>query len=512
VLRFCLHAYSWLLPASYSIANNHPTYTTATNQHPLTHLKQASSPAFIVAWFLFGIQPLTPGFGSIAIKPQVGTLKSGMYILPTVRGPVTASFSNTEHRFELEVTLPPSSHGVISVPLPLRTSQLAAAHSHSVVANSNATDNAINFQASVLVQGVMVHGAEVKDGFVTFEVVSGGTHMFVADDSYMTSQMEAALSHDAEERMPILVELDPTTTVTATAAVPTPPSPTALPFDIEDANRTLHLAYAAFCNESAIVAWNCQWCTGTNTYEEPLEMAAYLKDTKTGTQGYVGIDHPRHRVVVSYRGSKNLANGIEDADFILTKLPFGPGGLKVHTGFLDAYESLRNATAGGVQTALSKCGSDCSVLFTGHSLGAAMATIAAAEHGGIDSPPVRLFTFGCPRVGNAAFVSWAHGRLWNTTASVLMRRQKDIVPAIPPRSIGYVHMPGEVWNKHLDSKKQQTNDTFVICNGSGEDPACGDSEEHPPFPLDLIHLSPAEHTRYMGFQGGNCWCGTASCE
>ena len=30
------------------------------------------------------------------------------------------------------------------------------------------------------------------------------------------------------------------------------------------------------------------------------------------------------------------------------------------------------------------------------------------------------------------------------------------------------------------------------------------TEEHPPFPLDLIHLSSNEHTRYMGFQGGNC--------
>ena len=235
-------------------------------------------------------------------------------------------------------------------------------------------------------------------------------------------------------------------------------TPTPASFDIDDANRTLHLAWTAFCNESAVAAWNCQWCSGPSTYDAPLEMVTYLKDPKAGTQGYVAVDYPRQRVVVAYRGSKNLANDIEDAEFLLTKLPFGPEELKlkVDHGFLKAYQSVRNATANGIAQGLGKCGANCSVLFTGHSLGSAMATIAAAELGGdgiggigVAGPaPVRLFTFGSPRVGNAAFAAWAHSRVQN--ASVRMRRQKDIVPAIPPRSVGYAHVPGELWNKLLD--------------------------------------------------------------
>mmetsp|Transcript_25374 Transcript_25374/g.47361 ORF Transcript_25374/g.47361 Transcript_25374/m.47361 type:complete len:92 (+) Transcript_25374:71-346(+) len=80
-----------------------------------------------------------------------------------------------------------------------------------------------------------------------------------------------------------------------------------------------------------------------------------------------------------------------------------------------------------------------------------------------------------------------------------MRREKDIVPSIPPRSIGYRHMSTEIWNRHNTS-----DDYYVTCNGSGEDPDCGDSEEKPFFPFYLLHLSPAEHTRYMGYQGGGC--------
>jgi triacylglycerol lipase len=282
------------------------------------------------------------------------------------------------------------------------------------------------------------------------------------------------------------------------------------PFDVSDANRTLHLAYTAFCNESAVAAWNCQWCTGPNTYAEPVELVKYLKDTKAGTQGYVGIDRARSRVVVAYRGSKNLANDIEDAKFLMRKCPFGPVGMRVDTGFLEAYQSVRNATTAAVSAALDTC-DGCSVLFTGHSLGAAMATLGAAELA-MGATPVHLYTFGCPRVGDPAFAAWAFGRMQGGgNSAVRMRRQKDIVPAIPPRSVGYVHLPQEVWNKHLDSAGHATNDSFFVCDGSGEDPACGDSEEHPAFPLDLLHLSAAEHTRYMGFQGGNCWCGTENC-
>ena len=76
----------------------------------------------------------------------------------------------------------------------------------------------------------------------------------------------------------------------------------AIPFDVHDANRTLHYAWSAYCNETALRAWNCQWCI-----DSALSIEAYLKDTKEGTQGYVGIDADRKRIVVAYRGSKNLA-------------------------------------------------------------------------------------------------------------------------------------------------------------------------------------------------------------
>jgi len=309
-------------------------------------------------------------------------------------------------------------------------------------------------------------------------------------------------------------------------------------FDVVEANKTLHLAWSAYCNETALQAWDCEWCTGPNSIPN-VNLVKYLKNKEAGTQGFVGIDNTRKRVVVAYRGSKNFENTVQDAEFWMTR--FGPSGVKVDHGFLSAYMSVRNETLVAVKAALNTCSSssdsnkplssDCrSVLFTGHSLGAAMATIGAAEVAAKDDSifanvEVNLFTFGSPRVGNKEFVAWATsnlihsgttrkkdvGRVNNSTVAALagsgslrrMRREKDIVPSIPPRSIGYRHMPTEVWNRHNDSDNS-SNNSYVLCNGSGEDPNCGDQEERPFFPLYLLHLSGAEHTRYMGYQGGGC--------
>tara|TARA_R110000851_G_scaffold15212_3_gene50475 strand:+ start:242 stop:997 length:756 start_codon:yes stop_codon:yes gene_type:complete len=68
------------------------------------------------------------------------------------------------------------------------------------------------------------------------------------------------------------------------------------------------------------------------------------------------------------------------------------------------------------------------VYITGHSLGAAMATIAATRY-----QPEELFTFGSPRVGGHKFIrniKCPHLRFMNNN---------DIVCRIPPAWLGFVH-------------------------------------------------------------------------
>ena len=64
------------------------------------------------------------------------------------------------------------------------------------------------------------------------------------------------------------------------------------------------------------------------------------------------------------------------------------------------------------------------VLFTGHSSGAALATLAAALH-----PPTRLLTFGSPRVGDALFATEAGPRI----AASRYVDCCDVVCRLPPK-------------------------------------------------------------------------------
>jgi hypothetical protein len=47
---------------------------------------------------LFGINPLTPGYGKVVIKPQVGALTDGSYKLPTVKGTILVSFKSEKDK------------------------------------------------------------------------------------------------------------------------------------------------------------------------------------------------------------------------------------------------------------------------------------------------------------------------------------------------------------------------------------------------------------------------------
>jgi hypothetical protein len=107
------------------------------------------------------------------------------------------------------------------------------------------------------------------------------------------------------------------------------------------------------------------------------------------------------------------------------------GAGQVHSGFLHLFQEIWP----GVREQLSRTTSP--VFFTGHSLGAAMATLAAALY-----PPEALYTFGSPRVGNAAFAaSLAHVRVYRVV------NRCDIVAAMPPSvmTLEFVHVGEPRW-------------------------------------------------------------------
>ena len=109
----------------------------------------------------------------------------------------------------------------------------------------------------------------------------------------------------------------------------------------------------------------------------------------------------------------------------------GPG--RVHTGFAEAYCGQQPGTGVSVREQLAEWilrAQPEKLVLTGHSLGAALATLCA-----IDYPRAELVTFGSPRVGDAQFCAAFAGRI--------VRRYQDctdIVTRVPPAALDYDHV------------------------------------------------------------------------
>ncbi|MFW6773941.1 family 78 glycoside hydrolase catalytic domain [Nocardioides sp. CPCC 205120] len=78
----------------------------------------AASPAFSVPAGLFGIEPLTPGYATFAVRPQPGDLEWGTIATPTVRGSVGVGFdrATSDGSLRLAVSVPGNTSADVSLP------------------------------------------------------------------------------------------------------------------------------------------------------------------------------------------------------------------------------------------------------------------------------------------------------------------------------------------------------------------------------------------------------------
>jgi hypothetical protein len=141
-----------------------------------------------------------------------------------------------------------------------------------------------------------------------------------------------------------------------------------------------------------------------------------------GTHGFLAShDDPepdRKLAVVAFRGTdaSDPTDLADDVKFLQTKWP--AGGL-VHRGFAAALDQIRPDLTAALSQVRGR------ILFTGHSLGAAMATLLASI-----KRPDFLYTFGSPRVGDGQFVSTLNGLSNHRFVDCC-----DIVARIPPESL-----------------------------------------------------------------------------
>ncbi|RGB28340.1 Alpha/Beta hydrolase protein [Rhizophagus diaphanus] len=226
--------------------------------------------------------------------------------------------------------------------------------------------------------------------------------------------------------------------------------------------------------------WDCgEVCLAT----QGTQLVKDFSNPQLNTRGYLAKVPEKQLIVVAFRGTVpgSIKNYI--TDFIIThdSWELAPGTL-VHRGFLYAWEQIQPQVTDDLLKLIRE-NPDYKVGFTGHSLGAALATFSALD--AIYKAPelannekLFLSTFGQPRVGDEKFAKFVDERIKAVRTIV----RGDPIPRMPPSwpipFIGYYrHFGEELYIVNPD----QDPAAFIEC--SAEDPQCSES-----VPLDQLGL------------------------
>jgi triacylglycerol lipase len=175
-------------------------------------------------------------------------------------------------------------------------------------------------------------------------------------------------------------------------------------------------------------------------------------------------------IILAFRGTecRCLKDWMTNANVAL--IPESGG--RVHRGFSMGLDIIWSDILMNIQ---NFCTNKQPIFVTGHSLGGALATLAAAKLQIFGYPVQGIYTFGSPRVGDMDFFNH-FSRVFPSTAFRFVNNN-DIVTRVAPRSFGYKHVGQclffdndgmlhpeiDAWNKFLDNVKGGMDKFFNDC-------------------------------------------------
>lgn len=179
----------------------------------------------------------------------------------------------------------------------------------------------------------------------------------------------------------------------------------------------------------------------TSTVTENIQDSLFIESLSTDTEVWLFRDETHKDIVISFRGTEQVSwkDFFTDAQIFLQKWKPGeeinlnvdlsttvgladiipsilPGAKSlipedacaVHYGFLRAYLSIRDGLLRGINLLSADLSDGYSFHFTGHSLGGALAIMAAADFQArhlFDNYDVSCMSYGAPKVGNMYFAN-----------------------------------------------------------------------------------------------------------
>lgn len=253
----------------------------------------------------------------------------------------------------------------------------------------------------------------------------------------------------------------------------------------EFGKKTWQLAAATYCDKDSVENWSCgEACTRNSAIQE----ISLIENPSKNTFGFTAYESDTNTILVVFRGTINPRNWITNVTAYLSKWK-NHSSAKVHKGFKEAYMAVADDVQYQVNELLIRH-PNAELLFTGHSLGGALAVIAAADIKETFnvSNKMSLYTFGAPRVGNDPFAALLFD-YYPSGSQYRVINEDDAVPHNPPRSkTGFLHSGDEVWYKLAGSS------SFKLCKNKASDRSENKKCSH----SLLIKTGISTHLNYFG--------------
>jgi predicted lipase len=207
-----------------------------------------------------------------------------------------------------------------------------------------------------------------------------------------------------------------------------------------------------------------------------------VQDPKTKARGIVVYSQPLNSIFVTFAGTTTINGWVENFKVWLSnadwnddftkklRKPQHASLMKLHAGIEASYVSIREeimAKANEFATAFESA----AVVFSGHSLGGALAVLAAVDFNDKfdHDDRISVYSFGQPRLGNKRWAEYVNG-LGFSDRIYRIRRRGDPFGHLPTRNffgLGYQHT--------LTPYIILENDDIVKCKvieGTGEESQC----------------------------------------
>eukprot|EP00928_Gymnodinium_smaydae_P055639 TRINITY_DN39135_c0_g1_i2.p2 TRINITY_DN39135_c0_g1~~TRINITY_DN39135_c0_g1_i2.p2 ORF type:complete len:307 (-),score=48.28 TRINITY_DN39135_c0_g1_i2:133-1053(-) len=213
------------------------------------------------------------------------------------------------------------------------------------------------------------------------------------------------------------------------------------------------------------------------------------------TQAFVG--RSGSSCVASFMGTRDALAWITNLRFNKVDVPWEDcNQCRVHQGFLSEWQSLEPCIEQSLEDI--GCPRGARVSLTGHSLGGAVATLAAMSLEVRGWHVAEAYTFGMPRTGDdnfaRALTHQLRGRFFRVTHGL------DPVPHLPPMpwlvlNMHYAHVEPEIFYEG------NVSEGYAVCTEDG-DKACAAKSSF--IPELMLHID--DHRTYLDADTGTMGC------